>query len=324
MFTVRTSKPGAGNKNYIRTASGGWNTCIKGKPTDSECDVLANCVGYASGRFNEIYNEIKGTTGCRYKTLNCNAENFIERAKSAGLEVVNYPTLGGIMVFQKGSTLSGNDGAGHVLIVEKILEYGSNGYASKIYDSESGYGNSAFWNSTRTNSNGRWGLSSSYSFRGCIINPAVGTAGAIKEAEEPVTPVEPAPYKFNIGDKVIISGALYVSSNADSPAGSVTNKVTTITRRADGAKHPYNTTGDLGWMNESDITAYSEPAKDTFKVGDKVKPTRLVDYNGTKLVQYDDYYTISEIKGDRAVLTAPRNGKQVVWAAMNTKDIAHI
>ena len=54
-----------------------------------------------------------------------------------------------------------------------------------------------------------------------------------------------------------------------------------------------------------------------FKVGDVVVPIRLVDYNGTPLVQYDDTYTISELNGDRAVLTA----RGAVWAAMNTKDI---
>lgn len=54
-----------------------------------------------------------------------------------------------------------------------------------------------------------------------------------------------------------------------------------------------------------------------FKVGDVVVPTRLVDYNGTPLVQYDDTYTISELNGDRAVLMA----RGAVWAAMNTKDI---
>lgn len=64
-----------------------------------------------------------------------------------------------------------------------------------------------------------------------------------------------------------------------------------------------------------------EPTPEPFKVGDKVVPTKLVDYNGTPLVQYDDYYTISEINGDRAVLTAPRNGQPVVWAAMNTANI---
>lgn len=61
-----------------------------------------------------------------------------------------------------------------------------------------------------------------------------------------------------------------------------------------------------------------------FKVWDKVVPTRLVDYYGTPLVQYDDFYTISELDGDRAVLTADRNGEPVVWAAMNTKDLRKV
>ncbi len=160
---MRTSKPSAGNKFYITKSKGGYSTCIQGKPTDSKCNVLANCVGYACGRFNEIIGSMK------YSSLNCNAENFIERAKNTyGLEISDVPTLGGIMVWQKGSTLSGNDGAGHVAIVEKIID------SNTIYTSESGYGSSAFWNSTRKNTNGRWGLGSGYVFRGCIVNPAIG------------------------------------------------------------------------------------------------------------------------------------------------------
>ena len=57
-----------------------------------------------------------------------------------------------------------------------------------------------------------------------------------------------------------------------------------------------------------------------FKVGDVVVPTRLVDYNGTPLVQYDPEYTIMQINGDRAVLTA----RGAIWAAMNTKDIRKV
>lgn len=159
---MRTSKPSSGNKFYITKSKGGYSLCIQGHPTDNQCNVLANCVGYACGRFNEIIGSMK------YPYLNCNAENFIERAKQSGLTVVPYPTLGGIMVWQKGGSLSGNDGAGHVAIVERIDS------ANQIYTSESGYGSSAFWNSIRTNSNGRWGLSSGYKFRGCIVNPAIG------------------------------------------------------------------------------------------------------------------------------------------------------
>lgn len=67
--------------------------------------------------------------------------------------------------------------------------------------------------------------------------------------------------KFRIGDKVIINGNLFVSSNALKPSGSVKNKVTYITRISKGSLHPYNTTGDLGWMNESDIKLYENPVE---------------------------------------------------------------
>lgn len=161
-MNVRTTKPTSGNKFFITKSKGGYSTCIQGSPTDSQCNVLANCVGYACGRFNEIIGAMK------YPSLNCNAENFIERAKNTyGLEISSVPTLGGIMVWQKG-TLSGKDGAGHVAVVEKIID------SNTIYTSESGYGGSAFWNSTRRNTNGRWGLGSAYTFRGCIVNPAIG------------------------------------------------------------------------------------------------------------------------------------------------------
>ncbi len=67
--------------------------------------------------------------------------------------------------------------------------------------------------------------------------------------------------KFKVGDKVIINGELYVSSNATIPVSYVKNKITNITRVVNGAKHPYNTTSDLGWMNESDIKLYEENNK---------------------------------------------------------------
>ena len=160
MTEIRTTKP-SNNPFYNTKSNNGYSECIVGFPTDSTANVLANCVGYACGRFNEIIGDMV------YPYLNCNAENFIERAKNYGLEVVNYPTLGGIMVWQKGS-LSDSDGAGHVAIVERIDS------DNQIYTSESGYGGNAFWNTTRRNNNGRWGMNSSYTFRGCIINPAIG------------------------------------------------------------------------------------------------------------------------------------------------------
>lgn len=59
------------------------------------------------------------------------------------------------------------------------------------------------------------------------------------------------------------------------------------------------------------------PQAPAFSVGDRVVPTSLVSYTGAKLASYHPYYTISELRGDRAVLTA--NG--AVWSAMNIKNI---
>lgn len=153
-FSIRTSKP-SGNKNFITTGSGGWSTCIKGYPMDANANVLANCVGYASGRFNEIINNVRGTSGCTYKTLNCNAIGFKERAEAAGLKTGSTPRVGAIMCW-------GNSSAGHVGVVERVIS------SNQVYTSESGYGSTAFWNSTRSNSNGRWGLNANYYFR-CFI-----------------------------------------------------------------------------------------------------------------------------------------------------------
>ena len=313
--------PSNDNKYFIRKAKGGYSTCVQGKPTHSFLDVFNNCVGYANG----AYNEQEGLGYEKYH-LNCNAENFIERAIASGLSVVKNPVVGGIMVWQKGATLSGSDGAGHVA----MCTY-TDGRTTKYI--QSGYGSStSLWSTTTTNSNGRYGLSSSYTYRGCIVPKTWRYDGTSNSTPtQPSKPVTPgAVGKFNVGDKVVIDGPLYTSSNASTPVSTISNKVTEITRRNDGSAHPYNTTGDLGWMDESSITKYTEqasnptpapqPTEPEFKVGDRVAPTRLVDYNGTHLRQYDDSYTISELKGNRAVLKA----RGQVWAAMRTEDLKHV
>ena len=254
---IRTTRPKAGNKYYIRKASGGYSTCIQGKPTDKWCDVLSNCVGYACGAANE-------ELGLGYEKyhLNCNAENFIERAIASGLSVYKTPQVGDIICWEGAGSL-----AGHVGIVIEVV----NNNCIKV--AQSGWGSSnPFYITINYNNNGRWGLSSNYPFRGFIrILP-------MPPVPKPTPTPAPTPSdKFNIGDKVVINGPLYVSSNAASPAGSISNKVTNITRKNPGSAHPYNTTGDLGWMNESDIRMYTEPTPaptpvdKILHVGDKVK-----------------------------------------------------
>ena len=80
-------------------------------------------------------------------------------------------------------------------------------------------------------------------------------------------------------------------------------------------------------LDEANKPKEEDPSEELkFKVGDKVKPLKLVNYNGTPLVQYDETYTIMEINGDRVVLGAPRGSKGTleIWAAMNINDIEKI
>ena len=155
---ARLTKPEAGNKYYIRKVNGGYNPCIKGEPTDKDCNVLANCTGYSTGRFNEIgeYNE------CKYLG-NTNAENYTNYCKTQGLELGQIPKEGSCMVWHgKGSK------AGHVAIVEKVIS------GIEVLTSESGYGSKKiFWTQHRNKGNGNWGQNKNYTFKGFIYNPAV-------------------------------------------------------------------------------------------------------------------------------------------------------
>lgn len=298
---IRTSRPTSGNKYFIRQANGGYSTCIQGAPTDSQCNVLANCVGYACGAFNEELN-----LGYEKYHLNCNAENFIERAIASGLSVYSTPHVGDIICWEGKGSL-----AGHVAIVIEVIN------SNCIKTAESGYGSSTpFWISTRYNNNGRWGLSSNYALRGFIENPNY------KRANDPKP--TPSKLKYKIGDKVILNGQLYGNSDGGNPGQIVKNKVTNITRIAEGHLYPYNTTGDLGWMAEVHIELYKEPEPEKLKVGDKVVPLTLVDYKGTSLVQFDKEYTIMQIDSRGAVLGAPRGGELQVWAVLALDNIKKV
>lgn len=256
---IRTTRPEAGNKYYIRRSSGGYSTCIQGKPTDKWCDVLSNCVGYACGAANEEL-----ALGYEKYHLNCNAENFIERAIASGLSVYRTPQVGDIICWEGAGSL-----AGHVGIVIEVI----NSNCVKV--AQSGWGSSnPFYITTNYNNNGRWGLSANYPFRGFIrILPT-------PPKPQPDPKPTPGPSdKFNIGDEVILNGPIYVSSNASSPANTISNKRTQVTRKNPGSAHPYNTTGDLGWCDESSLTKVSpapapEPPKPQpigLQVGDRVK-----------------------------------------------------
>ena len=166
---IRTECPKKNNKYYNNKSHGGLSDAVNGYPMISGLTVLDNCVGWANSRFNEIINDpnLDGLVKKFKYQLVCDAEDFIESAKRQGLKINPTPIEGGIMVWQKGATLSPKDGAGHVAVVERVYNDGT------ILTSESGWASWAFKTVRRDNNNGRWGQNSAYKFRGCIINPAV-------------------------------------------------------------------------------------------------------------------------------------------------------
>jgi hypothetical protein len=107
------------------------------------------------------------------------------------------------------------------------------------------------------------------------------------------------------------------NSNSNVPAGDYK-----IFNEADGVVNITSDPTQPGWwINPSDNSA---PAPDVvapvvpgFNVGDTVAPNTAVSYTGEHLTQWDSSYTITEIVGDRAVLSA----RGTIWAAMNVSNI---
>ncbi len=175
MFTSRLTAPKAGNPYYNTPDRGGYAVgIIYGNPLDSGCNVLANCVGYAAGRFNEII----GAGRFVYFTYAPNAECFFAWAETYGLKTGDKPQRGAIAVWAKGRPDIGEDGAGHVAVVEDIKSDGS------IITSESGYGCApAFWTSHRYRETGNWGADSSYKFLGFVYQPDTPPVRALKKGD---------------------------------------------------------------------------------------------------------------------------------------------
>lgn len=267
-FIPRMTRPTAGNKYYIRKASGGWSNAIQGSPTDSQCDVLSNCVGYAYGRFNEIGNY----GSCKFLSP-VNAENFMEYAP--GLATGKTPELGACMVWQKGATLKDSDGAGHVAIVEKIIS------DTEIVTSESGWGSSTpFWTQTRKKGDGNWGQSSAYTFRGFIYNPAV--SDKTKPGKTPEEELKPTPadvvLKYAKGDIVNFTGKTHYTNSYKSGSAKECKpgeaQVTAINKT--GA-HPYHLKATSnskstvnGWVDAADVS------DKIVKIPEDIKPTTPV------------------------------------------------
>ena len=148
--------PANDNKYYIRKADGGVNPSIKGSPTHAHLTVLSNCVGYVVGRSMEIM-QTDTPIFAQY-----NAEDFYSATK---LEKGQTPKNGAVACWSQGKTWNGNDGAGHVAVVEKVIS------DDEIITSESAYGGMSFYTKTRKKGSGNWGAGSNFKFLGFIYLP---------------------------------------------------------------------------------------------------------------------------------------------------------
>ena len=141
-FTPRYIAPSKTDKRFINYQYGGYSIAI---PIDKKTGyTIPNCVGYAHGRMLEIL----GKTSVDWKLPACNAEDFVDMAKKNGLSVGMTPKLGAIIVWRAGKKQNGNDGAGHVGVVEQIFDNGD------ITVSQSAYGGNEFYTSKLTKASG--------------------------------------------------------------------------------------------------------------------------------------------------------------------------
>lgn len=322
-FKPRLTKPEKGNPYYNTKSNGGYSNAIKGKPTDPDCNVLSNCVGYAYGRFNEI-----GDWGsCKY-LVPTNAEKFIQY--KGNLEVGQTPRLGACMVWQKGATLSGNDGAGHVAIVEQIIS------ETEVITSDSGYGAAPFWITNRKKGNGDWGAGAGYTFLGFIYNPAECCKDTQPKPEEKPAPID----KLEIGDVVNFTGNVhYKNSNAATGSTCKPGKAK-VTSLAPKGKHPYHLvkiagggSTVYGWVDAADIEGLIvesakpvEPIKPVEPMPDPETPWEpdegdIVQFNGG--IQYRNANALigSKANAGRAKITRYVPGKRHPYHLVKTGKV---
>lgn len=315
-FTPVTSKPTKSNKYiylYNNSKNGGKSLCITGKPTDPTCNVLCNCVGWACGRFNHIYNLITGYNGIKYSRFCCNAENFIEVAKSYGLSTGTTPKPGAIMVWQKGTTLKGSDGAGHVAIVEKVIS------STQVMTSESGYGNFVFKNKTRSKGTGNWGAGSAYKFRGFIYNPAVTSStvnGSTNTSSSSTTNKVSTVARNTKVNQIYVSVTNLRVRSTPSTSGSSIGYASKgyynyyDTKTANG--YTWYRIGTNRWIAHSTSWSKVYPVSTDFKVGDVVKLTSDATIYGksTRFASwvYNATLYVRAISGDKITVSIVKVG----------------
>lgn len=197
-YTPRTTRPNDGDPFWTKTTYGGYNEQILGNPVNRAWSgsVLPNCTGYVHGRFMEL-----GNQPYDYDPSILPYGNASTYYANSSLEKGQDPRLGACMVW--------GVGAGHVAIVEEIIDNDT------VVTSESDYGNSSAGGTvivTRTRRRGwNWGYYNGYSraFLGFLYHPNI----APPEPTYTLTVVNGAATRYSgkNGDRVVI--------DADIPTG---------------------------------------------------------------------------------------------------------
>lgn len=145
-YNARLTAPSTSNKYYY--ASNPFYQSGYGMP---------NCTCYAWGRFYEVL-------GIRPDLSLGDAENWY--TYNDGYERGQVPKLGAVICWSRGNVGDDSDGAGHVAIVEQILDNGN------IVTSNSAWNSTNFYLQTLTPASG-YSWNENYKFQGFIYNPAV-------------------------------------------------------------------------------------------------------------------------------------------------------
>ena len=162
IFKPRTSAPSVSDRNWFHYQNGGTNYCMKVNKVNG--DVLANCVGYAWGRWSEILGKF-------HELSRGDAEVWY--GKGDGYERSKTPRLGSVICWSKGIAGNKNDGLGHVAIVEGIAADGT------ITTSNSAYKGTRFYMAV---------LKPPYAVAGWNFQGFIHLPGNYEVAPEPVKP----------------------------------------------------------------------------------------------------------------------------------------
>ena len=266
-FKPRLKKPESGNPYYNRTPKG-YSNCILGSPLDKGCDVLANCQGYATGRFNEETSE-----GKMLFFGKMNACSMYAYGKEHGLPTSDVPVVGAIACWS-----GGKDKLGHVVPVEKVYS------KTKFLGSESQYKYFIFRTKTRKKGkDGNWGMSTSYKFLGFICNPHIIEVVEPVERNEDVNQLKILKNKLRIRTEPSLNGIVLDFAVKDG----IYNDLET--READG--YVWHKIAEMNWLAE--VEGYVELLpKAEFHIGDKVT-----------VKEQPPYYIIEFIDGDNVSIT---------------------